>query len=135
MINIDSLKRQHNEISEAIKNIKTLITGNNLESEANEAALLINTLAGKLKIHLNTEDKYMYPVLLRNESSQVRNTAGLYIDEMGEISEVFTQYKEKYNTRSKITADIEGFKAESSRVFSILEDRIAKEEASLYPIL
>ncbi len=135
MININSLKRQHDEISEAIKNVKNLIAGDKLESEANEAAMLINTLAGKLKIHLNTEDKYMYPDLLKNESSQVRDTAKLYIEEMGKISEVFTQYKDKFNTRSKITANLEGFIAESNRVFSILESRIDKEETSLYTAL
>ncbi len=135
MININSLKRQHEEIGEVIGNIKDSIASNKVGAEANQVALMISTLAGKLKIHLSTEDLYMYPDLLKSQSQEVRIIAKEYIDEMGNISEAFTEYKNSFNTRSKITADIEAFKTETEKVFTLLESRISKEEVSLYSIL
>lgn len=129
MVNIESFKRQHEEIGEIIKNIRSLVAEGRPEAKANELALMISTLAGKLKIHLNTEDKYMYPELLNSQSEEVRNTAKDYIDEMGSISETFMAYKERFNTRSKISANLDSFESESDRVFSIIEKRIAREEA------
>ncbi len=129
MVNIESFKRQHEEIGEIIKNIRSLVAEGRPEAKANELALMISTLAGKLKIHLNTEDKYMYPELLNSQSEEVRNTAKAYIDEMGSISETFMAYKERFNTRSKISANLDSFESESDRVFSIIEKRIAREEA------
>jgi hypothetical protein len=135
MINFSALKRQHEEIGDIIGSIKNSIYKNQLEAEANEVALLVSSLAGKLKIHLNAEDLYMYPDLLKSQSGDIRLIAKEYIDEMGHISEAFTAYKNRFNTRSKITADIEAFKSETKKVFAVLEERISKEEASLYSLL
>ncbi len=134
MINLLSLKRQHEEVAEIVKKIKIIINSGNLGVQAGDTALLLNTLAGKLKIHLNTEDKYMYPELL-NKSGDIRNTAKNYMDEMGHISEAFMEYKERFNTRTKIAANPSAFAEETNRVFTILEGRIAKEETSLYTLL
>ncbi len=135
MINLLSLKRQHEEIAEIVKNIKSIINSRNLGAQAGDTALLVNTLAGKLKIHLNTEDKYMYPELLNNKSGDIRNTAKNYMDEMGHISEAFLEYKDRFNTRTKIAANPSAFAEETNKVFTILEGRIAKEETSLYTLL
>lgn len=129
MVNIESLKRQHEEIGEIINNIRNLVAEGRLEAKANELAIMINTLAGKLKIHLSTEDKFMYPELLNSQSEEVRNTARAYIDEMGTISETFMAYKERFNTRSKISASPDSFASESDRVFSVIEKRIDREES------
>jgi hypothetical protein len=60
MNNLGILKRQHGEIYELIKNINTLIS-TNLESNINNIAFQINTLSGKLKMHLMSEDKFPVP--------------------------------------------------------------------------
>jgi len=135
MISVASLKRQHEEISEVIGNIRSFIAGGKVEAGAQEVALLINTLAGKLNIHLNTEDKYMYPGLLESETEELKVLAREYMGEMGAISHIFLQYKEKFNTRSKILSAQEAFIAESQKVFDLLEKRVEREETSLYTIL
>lgn len=43
-------------------------------------------------------------------------------------------YKNRYNTKTKILSDIKGFVSETYRILEILEDRIKKEDANLYPI-
>ncbi|OPX42103.1 hypothetical protein CLHUN_40080 [Ruminiclostridium hungatei] len=135
MISVASLKRQHEEISEVIGNIRSFIAGGKVEAGAHEVALLINTLAGKLNIHLNTEDKYMYPGLLESETEELKVLAREYMGEMGAISHIFLQYKEKFNTRSKILSAQEAFITESQKVFDLLEKRVEREETSLYTIL
>ena len=74
----------------------------------------------------------MYPQLLQSDNAELRKTAQAYIDEMGHIRKVFTDYKDRYNTRTKITGNSQAFIEESNRVFEVLEDRIAKEDLSLY---
>lgn len=132
MISVTSLKRQHQEISEAIGSIRSLISGGRVEAWAHEIAMLVNTLAGKLKIHLNTEDKYMYPGLLESGTEELKDLAREYMGEMGAISHIFLQYKERFNTRSKILSAQEAFITESQKVFDLLERRVEREETSLY---
>mgnify|MGYP003762264047 CR=1 FL=1 len=98
-------------------------------------AMQINMLAGKLKIHLNTEDEHMYPLLLADGDKEIKEMAKLYMDEMGYINEEFAKYKNSFNTKSKIEKNVENFKAETKRIFEILENRVLKEETELYPAI
>ena len=90
MANIYNYIRQHNEISEVLDQIKLLID-KDVVSNATQLAELINNLAGKLKIHLTMEDKYLYPSL-KNEivSKQI---ALKFEEEMGNISVIFNEFK------------------------------------------
>lgn len=131
MLNLETLARQHKEISEIVTHIKQMIH-NNIDKNALDIAKQINMLAGKLKVHLATEDKYMYPYLLQSDSHIVRETAQIYADEMGHINNEFTNYKNKFNTRTKIINNTKEFLNETDRIFKILEERISKEDISLY---
>ncbi len=132
MLYLETLKRQHEEIAEIISDIKSDIDQKDIAKEALEISSKISNLAGKLKVHLNTEDQYMYPQLLKSSNSEVQTTAQAYIDEMGTISTEFMAYKDRFNTRTKITNEIDLFVSESKRIFSLLQQRIAKEDSNLY---
>ncbi len=132
MLYLETLKRQHEEIAEIISDIKSDIDQKDIAKEALEISSKISNLAGKLKVHLNTEDQYMYPQLLKSSNSEVQTTAQAYIDEMGTISTEFMAYKDRFNTRTKITNEINLFVSESKRIFSLLQQRIAKEDSNLY---
>lgn len=132
MLYLETLKRQHEEIAEIISQIKSDIDQKDIAKEALEISSKISNLAGKLKVHLNTEDQYMYPQLLKSSNSEVQTTAQAYIDEMGTISTEFMAYKDRFNTRTKITNEIDLFVSESKRIFSLLQKRIAKEDSNLY---
>lgn len=135
MTNITNLTRQHGEISEIVEQIKKLSKLDIIEQNAGAIALNISTLAGKLRIHLETEDKFLYPVLLESTDEKVRCIAEKYIAEMGNISAVFTDYKNKYNTKSKIMNNISAYISDSESVFNILVKRVAMENTELYPLL
>ena len=136
MVDIKTLRRQHKEIYDAISGLKESIeTAGNLETEAFEIAQKINLLAGKLKIHLGTEDRYMYPYILEKGSDDLKIVAQDYVAEMGAISGEFSDYKNRFNTKSKIIGDPAGFLAETAKVLKVLEERIKKEDSNLYQAL
>lgn len=134
MADIKNLTRQHGDIDLLIGNIKNLSKGD-IESSIDIIVKDINMLAGKLKIHLDTEDKFLYPDLL-NMNDEVLNTmAKEYMNEMGNISSEFIKYKNSFNTKNKIMSNIEQFKIQTVEIFETLERRINKEERELYPRL
>ena len=132
---LSNLQRQHKEIFEVVNDIRKILGRNNIEEDASQIASQISLLAGKLKVHLSSEDKHMYPSLIESTNMELRKTAREFIDDMGHISGEFMAFKEKFNTKSKIAADTRTFAQETEKVFNILETRIRKEESSLYTLL
>ena len=106
-----------------------------LEEESSEIAKNINLLSGKLKIHLESEDKFLYPNLLKNENEKIKNIAKCYIDEMGDIFNIFNNYKNQFNTRSKIINNKDNFVINTKEVFDKIEKRMKKEDKELYTLL
>ena len=133
MANIDNLERQHAEIKDLFFKIKKDISLNYIKVNLDTLVRNINTLAGKLNIHMNSEDKFLYPALLESKDQQLKAIAKQYSEEMGHIHIEFNNYKNKFNTRSKILSDIDGFLKESKATIILLENRISKEDMHLYP--
>ncbi len=132
MTTLQNLERQHKDIYETIHEAMTLIEQGNLEDNGLVIARHISALAGKLKIHLNSEDKYLYPSLLKKGNDPLKKKTERYMDEMGNLSETYMQLKTSYNTKSKILLDQDTFKAASSQVFDAVLKRMHKEDTDLY---
>ncbi len=136
MLNIKTLKRQHEEIYDVIAELReSMGSEGDLENRAFEIAQKISLLAGKLKIHLGTEDRYMYPYIMENGSDELKKAAESSVKEMGDISAKFLEYKDRFNTRSKILNDLKGFLSETSKILHMLEERMKKEDSNLYRLL
>ena len=133
MANLDSLERQHGEIRGLFLKIKNGINTSDIKVNLEELVRNINALAGKINVHMNSEDKFLYPALIESENKQLREMAKEYSEEMGHIHLKFNNYKNKFNTRSKILNDIDGFLKESKETINLLENRISKEDNYLYP--
>ncbi len=134
-MNLNNLMRQHGDISDEIRLIKEMINKNVMALNAMETASHINKLAGKLQIHLTSEDKFLYPTLINGKDLSLKKMANLYMNEMGEISQVFTSYKNKFNTKNKIEANLMGFVEETKCILKAIETRITKEENELYKMI
>lgn len=133
---IDNLIRQHKDIFDEINYISHIINKRDIEPDLSDLTLHINKLAGKLQIHLSSEDKFLYPNLLNGQDQQLKNMANSYINEMGGISGTFTEYKNKFNTKTKIiSAGIDNFVVETKKLLSAIETRIQKEENGLYKLI
>lgn len=104
----------------------------NLDTNASDTALHINQLAGKLNLHLSAEDKYLYPSLLKSTDTALQTLAQSYIDEMGNLCQIFNIYKLKFNTKNKIINAKTQFETESIQIIKAIRDRMKKEETDLY---
>ena len=132
MIN-PNLERQHNELYKLLAEMKSL--GYNIESNADKIALNINLLAGKINIHLQSEDKYLYSLLLNSQHTEVRKIAKDFIAEMGHIAKTFNEFKIKFNTKNKILNNINEFKLEYPKIMNAISNRLNKEDKKLYALL
>lgn len=134
-MDILNLKRQHNEVMNLANYILNSITDSTIEQDLDQIVKNINTITGKLKIHLLNEDKYLYPYLLNSSEAKLNTFGNKYNEEMKEVSKAYEDYKEKYNTVNKVKQNITGFKEDTRKVFEVLSNRIDREEKELYPLL
>lgn len=134
MINLDNLIRQHNtiltEISFVMEEVEKRSTMNGAE-----IALHINKLAGHLNMHLMNEDKFLYPKLLNSSDLAVKNLALQYNNEMGDLVNIYSKYKNDYNTSNKINECAETFVIDTMSVMKALKKRIDKEDNGLYKLI
>ncbi|MBE6043171.1 hemerythrin domain-containing protein [Clostridium sporogenes] len=134
-MNVINLKRQHNDIIGLVNYVLKEIENNMVEQNIQEIVLNINTITGKLKIHLLNEDKYLYPNLINNTDITLDAFGKRFFEEMKEVTMAYENYKSKYNTANKIKQNIEAFNKDTKQVFKTLMDRIQREENELYPLL
>lgn len=133
MANINNLERQHTEIKDLFLKINGQIDSKYIKVEIGSLVRDINTLAGKLSIHMNSEDKYLYPELMKSKDEDLQRIAKTYSEEMGDLHAEFNNYKNNFNTQTKILNDMDGFLKESKKIMGLLENRISKEDTHLYP--
>jgi len=134
MANLINLKRQHLEIREVSNLIEKLVAEDNIEKNSEEIAKNISLLAGKIKVHMGYEDRFLYPTLLKSNNSEVKNTTQEYINEMGDIANRFMDFKNNFNTRSKLLNSPKDFLQQHQIIFDDLIKRIEREDLHLYPL-
>ena len=126
---------QHRSIIIEIDAIKKFTSSGNITENASEIALHISALAGKIKMHLVNEDKFLYPDLVSRGNPEVSKLAEQYQNEMGGLAEVFIQFKDSYNTKSKIVGKDNELMKSAKAIIEQIEKRIAKEEKELYILI
>jgi len=129
---IDNLRNQHIKIRELINDIKVLIKLDITNENAKLLAYRINKLAGVLRIHLSSEDRYLYPQLMDSENNYTRELAESFDKSMGGLSNAYISFKTRYNTYVKIAENYEAFKLELNHIFDQLIIRLDKEDNELY---
>ncbi|OPJ60759.1 hemerythrin domain-containing protein [Clostridium oryzae] len=134
-MHIDNLIRQHKTIYESIETLETLIRKNNIEQDAFDVSLKLNLLMGTLKIHLQSEDEFLYPALLNSGDDKIKTMAREYIGEMGSISSDFQAYKVQFDTKSKIIGNAQSFIISTTQILKLLKNRLNKEDNLLYPTI
>lgn len=135
MINLENMNRQHNTISTEVTFIEEEIKKNKLLIKPAEAALHISRLAGLLKVHLLEEDKFLYPKLLKSDDREIQKMAKQYIDEMGDLANAYTEYKNRYNVGSMISKNMDLFIHDTFEIMETLKKRITKENNELYHLI
>lgn len=135
MVDIQNLQRQHQEISKLIGQLAAYDRKEVVEEKAFEISLLLGSLSGKIKLHLLADDRYVYPLLTAHSNMEIKAISQKFADEMGNLSAIFLQFQEKYANAAQIRALAPGFAAELKGIISAIQERIVREDKSLYPLL
>jgi hemerythrin-like domain-containing protein len=133
MSNIDHFRKEHNDLVALVKEISPYLDASKVKGQGPKIRTTLSTLAGKIKIHLATEDKTLYPVLEKHKDPNVQALAKKYMAEMGQIKEVFENYLKKYPTGQAIEDKAAEWVKETGELFGVLAKRIEKENNELYP--
>lgn len=135
MINLTQLEKQHQNIKDEIKTIVDMTEKSDYENNLIEITLHINKLAGLLNVHLLSEDEFMYPALKASADSEIRAMAESYSHEMGDLVTEFSAYKNSYNTKNKVLADINEFIPATKAILNKINNRMNKEDNNLYNLI
>lgn len=133
--NLSMLKRQHSEMLEIINNINVLLKKSKLDDVIGDITYNINNLAGKSKIHMMSEDEFLYPSLISSNYEDIKNIAKSFHSEMGNINELFISFVKRYNIPSKIRENSNAFTEDANKILKLMADRINKENNELYPLI
>jgi len=132
--NLVLLKKQHIEIFDLLATTDTLIA-KSVDDNIKDIANNINSLSGKLKMHLMSEDEFLYPTLMQSSNKVVRDTAWAFNEEMGGLAATMNAFVQNFNTPQKILQDGNSFRIESRKIFRAVRDRINREDAGLFTLM
>lgn len=111
-MNAETLSDQHLKIREVIEQLQSIIYLGKRDEGAELLAHSINELAGILRIHLSSEDRYLYPLLMESKDKDTRTLAESFDKSMGGLSNAFISFKTRYNNSMKIMENYDVFKLE-----------------------
>ncbi len=135
MIDIDSMKSQHSEISKVMADAVLAIDRGAAPSEAEAIRHLLQDISMRVRMHLETEDRDVYPILVQSDDPEVRRKAQQFRTNMGGLAEEFRSYFQRYASPAEIGRDPWLFSYETRRIFDRLKYRMRREENDLYPLL
>lgn len=130
-----SFRRQHSEMLDIAIEISGLLNPIDLAKDASKVRGLLSALAGKLTVHLSMEDKSLYPNLFNSQDARISSLAKQYVEEMGNIKEVFGTYIKNWPSPTAIQNDPVKFINETKVIFEALQKRIKREDTELYSMV
>jgi hypothetical protein len=71
---------------------------------------------------------------MHSNRQKVKDTAKEFNHEMGSLAELFGAFVQQYNTPFKILQSKDSFLIDSKKMFSLIEERIRREDGMLYPL-
>lgn len=113
----------------AILNSKDL-----LKEKASKIRILLSQLLGVLNPHFSSEDRLLYPSLMKSEKAEVSDIAKRFWAEMGEITDTVKLFLNRWRQIGEIETHAEIFAADFKRISLALKSRIDAEEKELYPL-
>jgi hemerythrin-like domain-containing protein len=131
----DNLRRQHGTILAINRELLALLDTSSLGADGKAARSKIASLAGVLNVHLAMEDGVMYPRLMESTDPTVRETATIFVKQMGGLRSGFQSYVKRWMTPENIQAEPAEFVAQTRRIVEALAGRIQHEDEQLYPLV
>jgi hemerythrin HHE cation binding domain-containing protein len=136
MGNLDLYRRQHRALMAAATRlgaqVDQAIAG---AAGVDGARACLADLSGRLMVHLQMEDRSLYPDLLRSERHEVRTTAARFQASLGALRAAAEAFSRRWLRPDAIERAPAVFSAELRPILQTLSDRIAAEDAELFPLV
>lgn len=132
---LNNLIDQHSKIRELISSISDDLKKDYYLDNPNSLLDDIGKLSSILRIHLNGEDRYLYPNLMISKDKEVMKIAKTFDQTMGNLNNSFVSFKTRYNTLESIINNYDAVVIELNEIFNLLIQRLNKEDFELYPLL
>jgi len=126
---------EHAALGALIKEFEVLLEVNKVPAQAAECRKVLSNLAGKLRIHLATEDKLLYPRAAQSTDQSLRDLAARFQQDMGPLAQTFKAYSDRWLLPKDIASQAATFVTESRKVIQALTDRIRRENTEFYVAL
>lgn len=131
---ITSLEAQHHALAAMMLRLINLVEGFQGPDQALPVTVHLAKLAHLLRLHLTTEDEWLYPAMIASGEPLAASLALAYRNEVGGVAEDVEAFLARWNSSTVIGLRFEHFRQELFCLFHKLEDRIGREDDELYPL-
>lgn len=133
-MNIRTLKAQHHVLLEKASELAGLATRLRVPDDALEADQIIGGMHALLVRHLQIEDEWLYPTLMKADEETMRSFAADSFEEMGGVLGAWLAYRREWSAGT-IHAHPERFAMATRGIVEALALRVEREEDHLYPAM
>jgi len=95
---ITTLEAQHLALANMMLRLVNLVQGFNGPDQAYPITVQLAKLAHLLRLHLATEDEWLYPAMIGSDEPLVASLATIYRDEVGGIAEEVEAFIVQWNS-------------------------------------
>lgn len=134
-VGLELYQRQHADLLGLAKALEEGLAVRWGAGSENAARRLLVRLSGKLTVHLNMEDRSLYPALLASPDPEVRGVAARFHESMGGLKSSTDEFLRHWLRPEAIAGEPEAFRTATRALLDALVERITAEDASLYPLV
>jgi len=126
------LIEEHTEITTLIKETKELLPL--IYDEHGQKLLLgqIAKLTDRLISHLIYEENILYPEFLKSSDIRIRAKADIFITELHDLKEIFSNFKEQFKSLDQISNNLDYTRQTIEKTLKAIENRVHNEETNLF---
>lgn len=130
---LSSFEAEHRELADAIARLRRLVAGPGPD-EQGELPALRWRFAFLIARHISVEDTHLYPRIAADKRPEVARVVARFHGKIGALKERVQRYQTQW-TPGMIAEQWPAFQAETLALLNDVEERIAVEEAELFPLI
>ena len=131
---LELYQQQHAVLLRAARALEADTAGEWLPGSPESARGHLLHLSGKLTVHLQMEDRSLYPALLACGDPEVREVARRFQWEMGDLRNAAGAFWHRWLSPEAIAGEPAAFRTEGLDLLDKLSRRIGSEDDQLYPL-